>query len=76
MAKMKHLLGLVDDLDRSEESKFTDFDPDDIKAFSVSAVLIEWKGKEHWLPFSQLRKDERDQVLASHWILEKTGIEV
>lgn len=73
--RMKKLLAAIDDLDQTEEHKFTEFDPDDIKAQGPAAVLIEWKGEEHWLPFSQLRKDDQ-QLYASAWILEKKGIEV
>jgi hypothetical protein len=58
-----------------EGRKYSELDPDGVKAFGASAVLIELKGDEHWLPYSQLR-DDNGQLMASDWILEQKGIEV
>lgn len=74
---LKKLLANLEELndDTDNVATFQDFDPDDIKAVTGAATLVEYKGAQYWLPFSQLRKLD-DQILASDWILKQKGIEV
>jgi hypothetical protein len=73
--QMKKLLERLDEIEPHEVSKYSVLDPDDVKALGPAAALIELRGKEHWLPYSQLRSDD-SQLAASNWILEQKGIEV
>lgn len=72
---LDNLVDMVDHLEDSDRRKYSALDPDDVKALGPAAALIELKGREVWLPYSQLR-DNDGQLCASNWILEQKGIEV
>jgi hypothetical protein len=72
---LRELLKKLNDLTDADRRRFVEFDPDDLKATTAAAALFDWKGEDHWIPFSQLRNED-GQLYASTWILEQKGIEI
>ena len=57
----------------------------DIIAVTETAVLIEYEGERHWMPLSQMPREDADRfaagdedvtVTVSDWIAKQKGIEV
>lgn len=85
LGKHPTALKFIEDLEEEHENKYDTlsskvWDGDSFIGLSDKALLLNLsvepygKHKEHWFPFSHMRKDAQGTVYFSNWILEQKGL--
>jgi hypothetical protein len=70
------LLAQVEELEDENQvgRRYQEFRVNEFIRLGDQAVLVDIKGQEVWMPFSQLRKFD-DDLYVTNWIMEQKGID-
>ncbi|MFX0183877.1 MAG: hypothetical protein ACFE95_12405 [Candidatus Hodarchaeota archaeon] len=67
----KEIVNLIDPLSQFDRENFQSFEYSEIRTNTQKAVLFCGDGWEGWVPLSQLRINEKEEILVANWLYDK-----
>ena len=62
---------LIETLSQFDRENFQEFEYSEIKASTTKAILFCGEKWEQWIPISQLRVDDKENILVANWLYDK-----